>query len=94
MIVSKLKNPSIKQQLLFCAKDSKDRDSWINVLKDLNERLIQASKVSANSSSILLVFIDFYNIKLSLKLSYNKILIKLAFTTLPKVWAFQNFSLR
>jgi hypothetical protein len=55
MIVSKLKNPAIKQQLLFCAKDAKDRDSWINVLKDLNERLIQASKVSANSSSILLV---------------------------------------
>ena len=90
MIVSKLKNPSIKQQLLFCAKDSKDRDSWINVLKDLNERLIQASKVSANSSSILLVFIDFYK---SLKLSYTKILIKLnlPFTILSKVLGFPKF---
>ncbi len=89
MIVSKLKNPSIKQQLLFCAKDSKDRDSWINVLKDLNERLIQASKVSANSSSILLVFIDFYYniLKLSYN-SYNKILIKLSFINLSKVLSF------
>ena len=54
MIVSKLKNPMIRQKLLFCAKDEKDKNNWINVLKDLNERLIQGSKISSNSSSILL----------------------------------------
>ena len=54
MIVSKLKNPQSKHKLLFCAKDEKDKNNWINVLKDLNERLIQGSKTSANSSSILL----------------------------------------
>jgi hypothetical protein len=55
MTVSKLKNQSSKHQLLFCAKDEKDRNSWINFLTDLNQRLIQSSKQQANSSSILLV---------------------------------------
>ncbi len=54
MIVSKLKTPAVRQKLLFCAKDEKEKHNWINVLKDLNERLIQASKQSSNSSSILL----------------------------------------
>lgn len=54
MIVSKLKSPQSKHKLLFCAKDEKDRNNWINVLKDLNERLIMSSKSSANSSSIVL----------------------------------------
>ena len=59
MIVSKLKNPAVKQQLLFCAKDEKDRDSWINVLKDLNERLVQASKsCTLNSPASILLPIE------------------------------------
>ena len=49
MIVSKLKSPQSKHKLLFCAKDEKDRNNWINVLKDLNERLILASKTSPHS---------------------------------------------
>lgn len=54
MIVSKLKSPQAKQKLLFCATNEKDRNNWIMMLKDLNERLIQAAKTSANSSSIML----------------------------------------
>jgi serine/threonine-protein kinase MRCK len=54
MIVSKLKSPQAKQKLLFCATNEKDRNNWIMMLKDLNERLIQAAKTSAYSSSIML----------------------------------------
>ena len=39
MIVTKLRQPVLKQKLLFCAKDENEKTSWINVLKDLNERL-------------------------------------------------------
>lgn len=53
MVVSKLKNQHQVQPLLFCAKDEKDRNSWINVLRDLNERLIQAHKVSECSLPLL-----------------------------------------
>ena len=41
MIVSKLKQPPVRQKLLFCAKDEKDKNAWINVLRDLNERLVK-----------------------------------------------------
>lgn len=51
--VSKFKTPMFKQKFLFCAKDEKDRNNWINVLKDLNERLIQLSKISPESVSSL-----------------------------------------
>lgn len=53
MVVSKLKNQQQSQPLLFCAKDEKDRNSWINVLRDLNERLIQANKVANSGVPIL-----------------------------------------
>lgn len=44
MVVPKLKNSSLKQKLLlFCAKDEKDKNNWINVLRDLNDRLFQSS---------------------------------------------------
>jgi len=56
MVASKLNNNQHQSQpLLFCAKDKKDRNSWINVLRDLNERLIQAhSKILFTSSVPLL----------------------------------------
>lgn len=56
MVVPKLKNSSLKQKLLlFCAKDEKDKNSWITVLKDLNERLYQAAKSSSDSISNIMV---------------------------------------
>ncbi len=48
MIVTKLKQPTLKQKLLFCAKDENEKINWINVLKDLNERLAK------NTDSFLL----------------------------------------
>jgi serine/threonine-protein kinase MRCK len=39
MIVTKLKHSNLKEKLLFCAKDENEKINWINVLKDLNERL-------------------------------------------------------
>jgi serine/threonine-protein kinase MRCK len=50
MFVSKLKNPPVKQQLLFCAKDEKDRNNWINVLHDLNGRLVNNGPVVSTSN--------------------------------------------
>ena len=55
MIVSKLKAPHAKHKLLFCAKDEKDRNNWINVLKDLNERLLV---VNSSSGSPLLLPVE------------------------------------
>ena len=49
MVVTKLKNQQATQPLLFCAKDEKDRNSWINVLRDLNERLTQAHRNGSGS---------------------------------------------
>lgn len=46
--VSKLKAPPCRQKFLFCAKDEKDRSHWITVLKELNERLVQAAKLSSD----------------------------------------------
>lgn len=46
--VSKLKSPSCRQKFLFCAKDEKDRSYWISVLKELNERLVHAAKLSSD----------------------------------------------
>ena len=52
MTVSKLRHPSVcGQPLLFCAKDEKERNNWINVLRDLNERLMQAAKLQGSSTS-------------------------------------------
>lgn len=48
VIVTKLKHPDVRQQILFCAKDVKDKDNWIQILKDLNARLIQNMKISNN----------------------------------------------
>lgn len=54
IIVSKLKSPLFKQKFLFCAKDEKDKLNWINVLKDLNERLVQLAKLSSDPSSCIM----------------------------------------
>lgn len=53
MVVTKLKSHHQTQPLLFCAKDEKDRNSWINVLRDLNERLLHAHKVQPSSIPLL-----------------------------------------
>jgi len=58
MVVTKLKNQHQTQPLLFCAKDEKDRNSWINVLRDLNERLIQAHTKNINTNSVPLLPIE------------------------------------
>lgn len=51
MVVPKLKNSSLKQKLLlFCAKDEKDKNNWINVLRDLNDRLFQSAQTRSASS--------------------------------------------
>ncbi len=50
---SKFKAPDSKQQILFYAKDPNDKNSWINVLNDLHDRLVNTSKVSNNSLGTL-----------------------------------------
>ncbi len=58
VIVTKLKQPAdSRQQILFCAKDVNDKNSWIAVLKDLNNRLIHATKLSNNKSATILLVI-------------------------------------
>ena len=59
IIVTKLKHPDIRQQILFCAKDIKDKESWINVLYDLNKRLIEAIKTINNKISLISVMVIF-----------------------------------
>ena len=56
VIVTKLKQPDLRQQILFCAKDVKDKESWIQVLRELNDKLIHNTRSSNNKlSTILLV---------------------------------------
>ncbi len=53
MIVTKLKQPTLKQKLLFCAKDENEKINWINVLKDLNERLTKNNLDNDNACLLL-----------------------------------------
>ena len=57
VIVTKLKQPDLRQQILFCAKDVNDKRSWINVLKDLNERLIHTTKPPNNKLGTIVLVI-------------------------------------
>lgn len=58
IFASKLKSPDLRQQILFCAKDENDKNNWITMLRDLNQRLKIMSRTQNSPQSIIFVSIS------------------------------------
>jgi serine/threonine-protein kinase MRCK len=70
IFASKLKSPDSRQQILFCAKDENDKNNWITMLRDLNQRLKIMSRTQNSLQSI--IFVSFENLSANFRSKHVK----------------------